>query len=67
MKFFIEFIEFIETYWEQLLTNLLLIYGGMFYSYIMYRRKLRDLQKENDRLRNENYLLIHRLEQKEKE
>lgn len=64
MKFFI---EFIETYWEQLLTNLLLIYGGMFYSYILYRRKLRDLQKENDRLRNENYLLIHRLEQKEKE
>ena len=64
MKFFI---EFIETYWEQLLTNLLLIYGGMFYSYIGYRRKLRDMQEENDRLRNENYLLIQRLEQKEKE
>lgn len=46
------FIDFLKENWVQILMNLLLFWGGMFYAYIVYHRpRLRQWRDELDRTR----------------
>lgn len=46
------FIDFLKENWVQILMNLLLFWGGMFYAYIVYHRpRLRQWQDELARTR----------------
>lgn len=46
------FIDYLKENWVQILMNLLLFWGGMFYAYIVYHRpRLRQWQDELARTR----------------